>query len=238
MRIHPLFKQFGSSWSATRAGLYPEPEYNTIVEHYAGSAGYSLNFCEKNVYLYDTDQHITALWSWLIHWAKPQDILDIPIGLPEGTNILSLNLMHGQALLLKHWQRTNNVGDCWTISSWGNKPGQWTANTRARVAEEVQAIKHWAILPAKPYLCAEMTHFVDPPYAGNYAYKQPPIDHAELGRRCLAGRGQIIVCEGLAKDGTPPTWLPFRPAGKRVTSRRKANQSHHRMEYIWTNEVT
>lgn len=234
MRIRPLFKHFGSKWSATKAGLYPAPRFDTVVEHYAGSAGYALNFCDRNVTLFDTDSNISALWIWLIKTATEQLVRDIPVGLPVGTEILSLDLTVGQSLLLKHWQRTNNVGECWTISPWGNKPGQWTENTRARVAEEIYAIKHWRFESVR--FLPNVTHFIDPPYFGNYAYRQPIIDHAELGARCLAGQGQIIVCEGLGKDGTPPTWLPFRECGKRVTSRRKTTQSHHRMEYVWTND--
>lgn len=237
--IRPLFKQFGSKWSAARAGIYPAPEFEVVVEHFAGSAGYALNHCDKSVRLFDVDKNIRELWKWLISAdATSAAIKDIPVGLSAGVDIRTLGLSRGQKLLLKHWQRTNNVGECWTVSPWGNKPGQWTENTRARVADEVHAVKHWALLDEAPEFTADATHFVDPPYFDNYAYRQPVIDHAKLGHRCLAGQGQIIVCEGLGKGGTAPTWLPFRECGQRVTSRRKAAESHHRMEYIWTKDVS
>ena len=130
----PLFKWFGSKWLSAR--LLPPPTYPTIVEPFAGSAGYSLRHCERDVTICERDPHLLALWRWLVHKATEEAIREIPLGVPEGTDIRTLGLSHGQQLLLKTWQRTNNVGDCWTISPWGNKPGQWTSNTRARVASE------------------------------------------------------------------------------------------------------
>jgi hypothetical protein len=236
MRIRPLFKQFGSKWSSTKAGIYPAPKHRAITEQFCGAAGYSLNFSDRKVFLYDADPMILKLWSWLISEATEEQIRAIPLNLPEGLDVRTIGLTEGQALLLKHWQRTNNCGNCWTISPWGNKPGQWTENTRARVAEEFEAVRHWTVLAQPVGFFPDATHFVDPPYVGNYAYKLPQIDHVRLGKECQSGAGQIIVCEGLGKDGSEPEWLPFAPAASRVTSRRKSSQSHHRMEYIWTNE--
>jgi hypothetical protein len=234
VKLHPLFKQFGSKWSSAK--FYPWPEYSTIHEPFCGGAGYSLNHSERKVQLFDTDQNIAELWKWLIGPLATQGaIMEIPVGIPEGTDIRTVGLSRGQSLLLKQWQRTNNVGECWTISKWGHMPGQWTANTRARVAEEAQAVKHWEFLSEPGAFTPETTHFVDPPYKGNYAYRQPLLDFARLANEVQSGSGQIIVCEALNKDGTPPDWLPFEPLVSRVTSRRKKNNSHHRMEYIWQN---
>ncbi len=143
MRVGPLFKWFGSKWSAAKRGNYPTPEHDIIFEPFAGGAGYSLNYCEKQVILDDNNPLLSELWSWLINEATTDAVLAIPLDLPEGTDIRTVGLTRGQQLLLKHWQRTNNVGPCMTISPWGNKPGQWTANTRARVSEEIHAVKHW-----------------------------------------------------------------------------------------------
>ena len=140
----PLFKWFGSKWSASKH--YPRPLYDTIVEPFAGGAGYALRYADKRVVLAETNTHLLRLWRWIIDDASKEDVLDIPLGLRVGEDIRTIGLSDGQALLLKHWQRTNNVGDCWTISPWGNSPGQWTANTRARVADEIQAVKRTLIL--------------------------------------------------------------------------------------------
>jgi hypothetical protein len=188
---------------------------------------------------------LSLLWPWLIHEATEALIREIPVGVPEGTDIRSLGLSHGQALLLKTWQRTNNVGDCWTISPWGNKPGQWTANTRARVAEEVHAIKHWRFLVDGTSVMRHFTDieaepatwFIDPMYQFNYQYRhKKPHDYAELGRLARSLHGQVIVCEAICqKTGKVPAWLPFKFFGERITSRRKAENNHHSKELIWTN---
>ena len=231
----PLFKWFGSKWLSSKR--LPPPEYDTIVEPFAGSAGYSLRHHEKHVLLCESDPNLYALWTWLTGEATEASIREIPIGIPEGTDIRTLGLSDGQALLLKTWQRTNNVGNCWTISPWGNKPGQWTANTRARVASEAEAVKHWDVardgLEVIRICTQAVTWFVDPMYQYNYQYRQPPIDYALLAARLRDARGQKIVCEAVCpKTGKVPDWLPFVPWAERVTSRRKANQSHHSKELI------
>lgn len=138
----PLFKWFGSKWQAAK--YYPEPG-DYIIEPFAGSAGYSLRYPRRFVTIAESDPHIYQLWKWLIEEATESKIKEIPVGLPVGTDIRSLGLSQGQQLLLKSWQRTNNVGNCWTISPWGDKPGQWTLNTRARVSAEFGEVKHWKI---------------------------------------------------------------------------------------------
>lgn len=236
MRIHPLFKWFGSKWGGSKH--YPKPIYNTIVETHAGSAGYALNYSDRDIVLYDTNENVWALWEWLINFASynPVAVKDIPINIPEGTDIRTLGLTTGQELLLKHWQRTNNVGNCWTISPWGNKPGQWTANTRARVSEEVQAVRHWKICSKEPVWEEGCTFFVDPPYRYNYNYGCKNFNWDELGERIKSHKNsQFIVCEARCpKTGQMPTWLPFVDFRKQVTSRRKTENNHHSSEVIYT----
>lgn len=242
MRIGPLFKWFGSKWSAARRGVYPAPLHKRIIEPFAGGAGYSLNHCDRDVTIYDADPNLKRLWPWLIKHATSAVVLEIPVGLPTGTDIRSLGLTEGQALLLKHWQRTNNVGDCWATSPWGTKPGQWTVNTRARVAEELHAIKHWKFSQYDANdVDAVATWFIDPPYQHNYRYRKglPDFDHHALGDviRRMSWSAQIICCEAVGKDGAEPDYLPFQPSHKQVTSRRKASQSHHSRELVFVRQV-
>lgn len=236
MRIHPLFKWFGSKWGAAKH--YPEPEFDRLYETHAGSAGYALNHVDKKVTIIEVNSQLLCLWDWLINVASERLIREIPINIPEGTDIRELGLTSGQELLLKHWQRTNNVGDCWTISPWGNKSGQWTANTRARVAEEVQAVGHWVIRGTYPWHReVESTIFVDPMYQYNYQYKSSPIDYKELAAKVLQAsrKNQLIVCEATCpKTGRAPKWLPFKPSHRQVTSRRKAGNNVHSKELIFT----
>ncbi len=229
----PLFKWFGSKWLSSR--LYPAPEHDTIFEPYAGSAGYSLRHHEKKVVLWEENTQVRELWTWLITCATDALVREIPLDLPEGTDIRTLGLTEGQQLLLKHWQRTNNVGDCWTVSPWGNKPGQWTANTRARVAEELYAVKHWKVRHVRPNRPG--TYFLDPPYIYNYRYRfKDGFDHDALVAKIgmIPAGSQIIVCEAACqKTGRVPEYLPFKPFGSRITSRRKKTENHHSSEYLY-----
>lgn len=230
----PLFKWFGSKWLASR--LYPAPAYHRVYEPFAGSAGYSLRHHDRQVTLWEANQNVAELWRWLINEAQSSDVLDIPLKLREGQDIRKLGLSRGQALLLKHWQRTNNVGECWTVSPWGTKPGQWTANTRARVAEQLHAVKHWRfclVTYAKPG-----TYFIDPPYLYNYRYgfAENTFNHGRVVQDVnrIPPPSQIIVCEAACqKTGKVPIYLPFVPFGERITSRRKKHNNHHSKEYMF-----
>lgn len=233
MKCGPLFKWFGSKWQSAKR--YPEPRFDIIIEPYAGGAGYSLNYCDRQVRIYDNDPHLCRLWPWLINEATPAAIAEIPLGLPVGTDIRTIGLSEGQALLLKHWQRTNNVGDCWTVSPWGHMPGQWTASTRARLQEDVLKVKHWQWgLKGR----GRATIFIDPPYLYNYRYRKGrQFDFEKLAfrvRRLQSLGCQVIACEAVCpKTGAVPDYLPFVPSHESVTSRRKADQSHHSRELIY-----
>lgn len=228
----PLFKWFGSKWLASR--LYPQPQHNQIFEPFAGSAGYSLRHVEREVIIFENDPLLSELWAWLISEANTDLIMSIPLGTTVGADIREMGLTRGQQLLLKNWQRTNNVGNCWTISPWGNKPGQWTASTRKRVAEEVNHIKHWQFRPIEFNKIG--TYFIDPPYLYNYRYRQSGFDHKGLAVkiRGLPRASEIIACEALCPiSGAAPNYLPFENFGSRVTSRRKAGQHHHSNELVY-----
>lgn len=245
--VGPMFKWFGSKWSAR--GI-PDPVHERILEPFGGGGGYSLRRSNLDVMICEDDPHNSVLWPWLINVATESLILEIPVDVPEGTDIRTLGLTTGQALLMKSWQRTNNVGDCWTVSPWGNKPGQWTTNTRARVAEQVYAVKHWLfasdgmrILTEEIALSTDAdrrptTYFIDPMYQYNYQYRHANrTDYADLGRVCMGLRGQVIVCEAACqKSGAVPSWLPFTTRASQVTSRRKTTQNHHSAELIWLNQ--
>lgn len=234
----PLFKWFGSKWSSSKT--LPSPEKDELFEPFAGGAGYSLRHYTKRVTICESNPHLYALWNWLINDATESAIREIPTNLPEKTDIRTLGLSQGQMLLIKNWQRTNNVGNCWTISPWGNKPGQWTENTRARVASEFHHISHWNVLPdafdtMKTYANNDASWFVDPPYQFNYQYGGKVFDYNNLAQLIHNIKGQVVVCEAVCqKTQKVPMWLSFEFFGNRVTSRRKEGENHHSKELIYT----
>ena len=235
MRIHPLFKWFGSKWQSAKH--YPQPEHDLLIEPYAGGAGYALNHSDRKVIIWEEDTNLIALWQWLIQEATPSLIRDIPVGLPIGTDIRTIGLSNGQALLLKNWQRTNGVGNCWTVSSWGHLPGFWTINTRSRVADEIMAIKHWWLENPINYLETPATWFVDPPYLYNYRYlAKVPFDYTTLSKlpEKVSDKSLLIFCEALEKGtGKIPNYLPFVRSHRSITSVRKKIKTTYSDELIY-----
>jgi len=73
-----------------------------------------------------------------------------------------------------------------------------------------------------------------PPYQYNYDYQHKVMSYNVLGEKIKKNCfGQVIVCEAVCpKSGKIPEWLPFVSFRESVTSRRKANQSHHSKE-VW-----
>lgn len=209
-----MFKYFGSKFS--KAKLYPTPSYSTIIEPYAGGAGFSLNYSDRNVILAENNKDIFSLWQYLINTCTSSEILEIPLNLPVGTEISSLSLNPGQKLLLKYWQRTNTV-NCSTVSMWGNKNGQWTKGTRSRLAIEISYIKHWIIYPSAEIVfdlysnTTNVSWFVDPPYQFNYRYGCKFFDYDQLAKNVKRVSGEVIVCEGEGIEGEVPNYLPFVP---------------------------
>jgi hypothetical protein len=234
----PLFKWFGSKWNASK--YYPTPAHSCIVEPFAGSACYALRHSNRQVIIAEANEQVRHLWDWLINHATESAIRDIPCDLPIGLDLRELGMSYGQTLLVKMWQRTNNVGNCWTVSPWGNKPGQWTPNARARVAEEHHLIRHWKVHSCGITLLRtiqgnDITWFIDPPYEHNYQYRLPlSLSYSQFGKLVQGVSGEIIACEAKCpKTGAVPNYLPFQEFRETVTSRRKSHQSHHSKELLY-----
>lgn len=70
MQLLPFLKYAGGKWrSALR---YPAPQYNTIVEPFAGSAGYATRYPDKQVHLIDSDERICQAWDYLLHVSRTE----------------------------------------------------------------------------------------------------------------------------------------------------------------------
>lgn len=204
--LRPFFNFYGGKWRA--APHYPAPRYSRIIEPFAGAAGYSTRYHLCDVVLVERDPIIAGLWRWLIK-ATGDDVLDLPLEIP--TTVRDLGLDPGPAALIGFWVTGGSSGPRQSPCKWMRecKQSYWGKALRARIADQVGAIKHWTVIEGD-YTDApegDATYFVDPPYAnkaGSY-YRQKFIGHAALGDWCRTRRGQVIACEN---DGA--TWLPFR----------------------------
>jgi hypothetical protein len=228
--LKPFWRYYGGKWRA--APRYPEPLLNTIVEPFAGAAGYSLRYPERRVILVEKYHVVAEIWRFLIG-AREREILDIPIVL--STNDLPDTITQGARWLVGFHMNAAAVQPCRTTSAGILKlrtttdpNGGWTEATRARVARQVSRIRHWQIIEGDytgaPDILA--TWFVDPPYnnkAGSY-YVESDLDYAALASWCVARSGQRIVCEN---EGA--TWLPFRP----FATLKAGVNGHGSKEVIW-----
>lgn len=198
-----MFSYFGSKKS--KAKLYPPPRHRTIIEPFAGAAGYSVLWYHHQVRLFDIDTRIVAIWKYLIG-ATSKQIAKLPIIYP-GDTLYDLNLSADAELFLGFMigASPNYPHHQATIKS------NWNENKREEIARFVEKIKHWtcerrhfAILQNE-----KATWFVDPPYEQQgiyYRFGCNQIHYPWLAKWCMKRKGQIIVCEN---GGA--TWLPFKP---------------------------
>jgi len=232
MRLRPFFGYFGSKWKL--ASKYPEPMYRTIIEPFAGSAGYALyHHFGHDVILCDANETVADMWDMLIH-SDPSVIESIP----DDPRADVSHLTETQRALMGFWFAKAPVAPRKTISPWAEKyPGSswWGRKIKDRIIEQMPYISTWSIVKGdyRELDNIEATWYIDPPYQhhGNmYPKGAKGFDFKALGEWCQSRKGQIIVCEGEGAD-----WLPFRPFhdGKRSTGQ---NSGVGPSEVIWTNE--
>lgn len=73
--MKPFFCYFGGKWRA--APRYPQPRFATIIEPFAGAAGYATRYADRNVRLYDVNPVVVGVWDYLIK-ASPSDVMGLP----------------------------------------------------------------------------------------------------------------------------------------------------------------
>jgi site-specific DNA-adenine methylase len=213
--------------------FYPKPKHDKIIEPFAGSARYALQYFEKDVLLIDKYEVLINIWKWLQkcsvgdinnlpHIIKPgQSLEDFTFDCVEAKNLIGFLVGFGMerprvtASVKRMNMRPNHVN--------------YSLN---RIARNLFKIKHWNI---KQGCYSEIenqkaTWFVDPPYqiGGHcYTHSNKNIDFNGLSEWCKSREGQVIVCESLQAD-----WMDFKPltTHKGVRGMQK--------EGIWCNEPT
>lgn len=233
-RLNPFFKFYGGKWRDAIKN-YPAPRYKTIVEPFAGSAGFSVRYAHLDVVLCEADPIIAAVWQYLTK-VSPKEILDIPDVPPDGT-VDDLSIAQEAKWLVGFWLNAGVSRPRKRPSQWmrsGYSPGTfWGDRARNTIASQVDHIRHWKVYNCSYVDCpvtGGATWFVDPPYqhAGRYyAYGSGNIDFEHLGDWCRSLEGQVIVCEN---EGAK--WLPFRA----LASVRTARVGRISKEAVWTND--
>jgi hypothetical protein len=216
MILRPFFSYYGSKWRI--ANRYPAPKYAAIIEPFAGSAGYSLNYHTRKVVLYDRDPHIAYVWQYLIHVSEREILAlpDVPLDRPD-FHLDDLRLIEEQKWLIGFWFNHSNVRPQNRVSPWmrkwaGLRYDFWGSSIRERIASQLKYIRHWGAYHADYTRAPNVraTWFIDPPYCGKTGdkYRCAVVDYEELGTWSGRRKGQTIVCEGIGAD-----WLPFESIG-------------------------
>ena len=198
MRLRPFFYFYGSKWGA--AARYPLPRYDQIIEPFAGGAGYSLNYPQRQVWLNDLDPTLAGLWSYLTRVSR-EEVLRLPL---DFDHVDDLSIPQEARWLIGFWLNKGTTAPRKQPSKWmrsKTRPNTfWGEHARDRIARQVGAIRHWKItegtyadLPSET-----ASWFIDPPYqkANRRGYKcgSDAIDYGALAEWVMSRRGQVIVC--------------------------------------------
>ena len=229
--LRPFFGFYGGKWRDAPKN-YPAPCHGTVVEPFAGSAGYSVRYASAKVIIGEIDPVIFGVWDYLIR-AKPAEILALP-DLAEGQTTNDLAIPQEARWLVGFWLNRGTSRPRTGPSAWmrdGVRPGSfWGPRVRQTIASQVPSIHHWKAYNRsyeKLPVAGKATWFIDPPYqmqGHHYHHGAEDIDFPALGEWCKSRPGQVIVCE---QDGAD--WLSFEPLGHVKTTRRGSRSA----EVIW-----
>lgn len=220
--LRPFFCYYGGKWRV--APRYPAPVYETIVEPFAGSAGYATRYAGRRVVLVEKDPVIAGLWAYLTR-VSAEEIRRIPL-LADGETVDDLYVCPEAKALVGFWLNKGTAAPCKTPSAWMREPGSetqfWGEAVRAMIASQVEQIRHWTIINGSYDQAPDVkaTWFVDQPYqkmGRHYRHSSAALDFSALGSWVHARQGRVIVCEQEGAD-----WLPF---GRPFSI--KANESKH-----------
>jgi site-specific DNA-adenine methylase len=238
-RLRPFFSYFGSKWRL--APYYPVPEYDIIVEPFAGSAGYSLFYPDRKIYLLDKDPIVVAVWEYLLS-VSGEEIMNLPEPV-QGEYLSDYKIPEEAKWLMGFWIRQGAEYPSDKVTKFGEFNGSNARKNRIntcrtykeRVSWQVEYIRHWKIKEGDYHLLnnSNATWFIDPPYQVKgtfYKNGSKPINYSDLGVWSRERNGQVIVCENYGAE-----WLPFHPFRDMNGFTQSAGKVLISKEVIWTN---
>ena len=181
---------------------YPSPNYESIIEPFAGSAAYSFfsDNWRNQVILIEKDPKVASIWEWLINEATEQKIKNLPDLKVGEKSSEFLHIIHAATKMAFKYK---------TITVTPVLARNWEISKRV-MAENLQKIKHWQIICGDYTMAPDIdaTWFIDPPYMSEpgmgYGFSSALINYEELAKWSLSRSGEVICCEGEYGD-----YLPF-----------------------------
>lgn len=212
-----MFSYYGSKASIIHK--YPIPRHERIIEPFAGSARYALDYYGRDVWINDVDPVIYGIWNWLVNEAAEDDLTKLP-EIKLGDDLRQFKWLSKPErdflgfCLGKGRESPGNIVTAYADQRSAPKetfrPNSLFQLTIRRATYYLPRIKRWRVTNcsfSQILVNPEATWFIDPPYQGpagrSYIYNS--VDYSELSTWCLSRKGQVIVCEGAGGN-----WLPFR----------------------------
>jgi hypothetical protein len=232
--ISPFFSYFGGKWRL--APRYPKPRTGTIIEPFAGSAGYATRHHHCRVILVERDPTIAGIWRYLLS-ATAAKVMRLP-DLEPGQKVSDLDIEPVERALIGMWVSMAVTSPRNSRTSWADQHDQrrngqlfWGRTTKARIATQLDKVRHWQLIEGTYADAPDIDGdwFIDPPYetmGKHYRFGADGIDFSDLGAWCRSRRGQVMVCENAGAS-----WLPFKPFH---TSGSAYGET---AEVIWTNDA-
>jgi site-specific DNA-adenine methylase len=230
--LRPFFSFYGGKWRDTPR-YYPEPVHDTVIEPFAGSAGYSVRYYWKKVILCEPDDNIFGVWDFLLN-ASDADIANLPDRIEPSGTVDDLAITQEAKNLIGFWLNRGVASPRKRPSKWMRddiRPGSfWGERVKTTIRTQLRYIRHWEVRHTRYQdlrLSRAATWFIDPPYqvtGGHYRWDSNLIDYDHLAAWCRNRRGQVIVCEN---EGA--SWLPFKDLGHTKTTRKGTRSK----EVLW-----
>lgn len=217
-----MFSYYGSKSKISK--YYPKPEYDIVIEPFAGSARYALEYPEKLVWLNDSYEVVYNIWVYLLN-ATSEQISALP-QISKGDDIRELDISPVEKDLMGFMINMGVPYPHHIYTTWAARNDE-VSRCKKRILKYLPKIRHWGLtcLSYEQLPNIEATWYIDPPYQnGGERYIHHAIDYTHLAEWCKSRRGQVIVCENSSAD-----WMDFRPLVEMQGQRKRTT------EVIWTN---
>lgn len=198
-----MFSYYGSKSKIVKK--YPKPINDKIIEPFAGSARYALEYYDRDILLVDKYDVIVNIWNYLIN-ASVKDIESLPeLELGDKTPEY---LTQTEKDLLGFMMNRGSSTPKFTYTTWAARDKEITRH-KNRIIKYLDKIRHWKVqlgsyedIPNQ-----KATWFIDPPYQKmGLRYKEKTIDYTHLANWSRERESQVIVCESEGAD-----WMDFTP---------------------------